>query len=90
MGQTRIPARIVNYCDVCHRQDRPLTKCLFCKREYCFMCQGTVVGCMVCPDVCRQCEDDARLRALCDKYAPKFRKLAQERDARIRKQRSRR
>lgn len=81
----RVPAKMVLVCDICHRQDGYLTKCLVCGREYCLLCRGIISGCMIMPDICRECDDKPEVKTLVDKYADKIVPIVRQRDAALKR-----
>lgn len=83
MAKRRVEARTVTVCDVCGRQEGYLQTCIACGREFCLICDTTIVGAGVSPDVCRGCPQMEQVQALCDRYAPKLAKLVKARDAEI-------
>jgi hypothetical protein len=80
--KTEIPARTAEVCDRCHREGF-LQTCIRCGGRYCLTCDGIVAGCVVSPDVCRECSHDPVVVKLCEEYSPKLQKLVEERDAKI-------
>ena len=77
--KTIIPKKEVELCDICER-DGYLKTCKSCGRVYCLTCEGIVPGCIHAMDVCRICDDDERVRAVSEKYAPRITSILKERD----------
>ena len=80
----RVPAKTVTVCDVCHREDGYLTECIVCGKEYCLLCKCCIPGCMMAPDVCKECDDREDVQKVCAKHAPKFGKVLKRRDDELR------
>jgi hypothetical protein len=83
MAKQVIPARQVETCDLCNRESTSLTACLVCGREYCFLCEGLISGCIVMPDICRNCARHEPVAKTVLKFSPKIKAVFRLRDRAI-------
>ena len=81
----KLPARMVDCCDVCNRQDSLLRKCLVCGGDYCWICNAVICGCVSSPDVCLPCGQRNDVNAICDRFAPRFAKVQNDRNEVLKK-----
>ena len=82
-----VPARQVDYCDICYRETGYLRKCVACGREYCLTCEAVVVGCVHKMQVCRECGESDVVACIAKEYAPLILAVLEERDEALRTRR---
>lgn len=83
----KVPSKTVEVCDVCSREVSGclLTRCLVCTREFCYICRGIICGCIHEVDVCKNCDDDERVRGVVSKFAKPLSQILKKRDAALSK-----
>jgi hypothetical protein len=84
----KVPSKTVEVCDICQRQTGGvLTKCVVCYKEYCHLCEAIMAGCVHQPDVCKECAEHPKVKAVVERYAPLLVKLLKQRDRALKAQR---
>ena len=63
-----IPEQILEVCDFCESTGY-LQECIVCLKAFCLTCEGTIQGCWVGPQVCRECARRKDVRKVSDKHA---------------------
>jgi UDP-2,3-diacylglucosamine pyrophosphatase LpxH len=81
----KIPAKTVEACDVCKRESSWLTKCKVCARDYCHTCEAIICGCVHQPDICKECADKEKVRAVVEKFVKPISALLKKRDTAMRR-----
>lgn len=70
--KVKVPSKTVICCDVCRRESVLLETCLICGKEYCFLCESYLPGCMIRPDVCKKCDDREDVIKVVARYSKDF------------------
>lgn len=78
--KVEIPSKFVNACDICQNQNLYLKKCIVCGKEYCFICEAVIPGCMHPPDICKDCGKDEKVQFVVHKYAKNIFDIVNYRD----------
>jgi hypothetical protein len=85
MAKVKVPAKVVDVCDLCRRETRALTECDVCGRSYCLTCDAIVMGCMIQLRACRDCGKRDDVKAVVERYAKKFRPIYRQRTAALKR-----
>lgn len=64
----KVPSKTVEACDICKRETAVLTACLVCGKEHCWICRAIMAGCIVQPDVCKECGDMEAVIKIVDRF----------------------
>lgn len=81
----KVPSKTVEACDICGRQNSLLDECEVCKREYCFTCEAIICGCVHQPDVCRECAESDKVRAVILRFVKPLVDVLKKRTAALRR-----
>jgi len=77
-----VPAKTVEVCDLCQRDaNLPLTECVVCGKEHCYMCRAVVCGCGIDPEVCRECGRDEKVIDIVSGYSDSLFSIVRDRRA---------
>ena len=82
------PAKEVEVCDVCQRDDGYLQTCLVCGGVYCLTCDAVMVGCWVKPPVCRDCAKRPDVQGVVARAADKITPIIARRKAALKRLRA--
>jgi hypothetical protein len=75
-----IPAKEVELCDVCEREETYFNTCLFCGARYCITCEAIIAGCIHKVRVCRKCGDLDEVKVIVDHFVPGLLRILDARD----------
>lgn len=68
----KVPSKTVEACDICQRETGVLTTCTICGKQYCFICEPYLPGCMMKPHVCKKCDDRKDVQDVVKRYSKDF------------------
>lgn len=77
------PAKEIELCDICQREDRVLETCPVCSKRYCMICRGFIPGCIHTVDVCKNCGNRDDVAEIVAKHAPLIKSTIASRDAEL-------
>lgn len=83
----KIPATTVEACDICGQAKGGglLTRCVVCRKEYCYTCEAIMCGCIHQPEICKPCGENAKVRAVVDRFTKPLMDILRKRDAAMRR-----
>ena len=83
MSEKRV-TRTITVCDVCGRENQTFNHCIVCKKDHCFNCvSGPILGCIVRPDLCRECSERKDFLTVVAKWAKRIDSPRKRRDAEL-------
>lgn len=76
----KVPAKVVEVCDICTRQAPFFTVCVVCQKRYCSTCEAIIGGCVHQPEVCKKCAEDELVTAAVKRFVKPLVDILDRRD----------
>ena len=80
-----VPAKEIEFCDICQCERKLLKTCLICGKQYCFFCEALIPGCMISANIGKCCGKRNDVWKIINEYADQIIPILDNRDSALKR-----